>query len=58
MYEAQSVHSFDSQSDLSHIESRDVFRKDLVLDKHSHQVTARQELHKHVEESRVLERSV
>jgi hypothetical protein len=58
MDEPKFVHGFDSQDDLGHVESRDVFAKDLVLDEHCHQVTTRQELHEHVEESRVLERGV
>ena len=58
MDEAKFVHGFNSQDNLSHVESRDVFAKDLVLDEHCHQVTTRQELHEHVEECRVLERGV
>jgi hypothetical protein len=58
MDEAKFVHGFDSQDNLSHVKSRDVFAKDLVLDEHCHQVTTRQELHEHVEECRVLERGV
>ena len=56
MDEAKFVHSFDSQRDLCHIESRNVFRKDLVFDQHGHEITTRQELHQHVQERRVLER--
>jgi hypothetical protein len=50
MDEPKFVHGFDSQHNLGHVESRDVFAKDLVLDEHCHQVTTRQELHEHVEE--------
>ena len=58
MNESQLVNGLDGQDDLCHVETRDVFTKDFVLDEHSHQVTTRQELHKHVEERRILERSV
>ena len=58
MNEAQLVHSFNSQNDFGHVEARDVLTEDLVLDEHCHQITSRQELHKHVEECGVLERSV
>jgi hypothetical protein len=58
MDEPKFVHGFNSQDDLGHVESRDVFAKDLVLDEHGHQVTTRQKLHEHVEECRVLERCV
>ena len=58
MDEPKLVHGFNSQHNLSHVEPRDVFAKDLVLDEHCHQVATRQELHEHVEECRVLERSV
>lgn len=53
--EAELVDSFYCKSDLSHVEASDVLSEDLVLDEHSHQVTTRQELHKHVQESIVLE---
>ena len=58
MNEAQLVHSLDSQNDFSHVEACDVLAEDLVLDEHCHQVTARQELHEHIEEGGVLERCV
>lgn len=58
MNEAQLVHSFDSQNNFGHVEPGDVLTKDLVLNEHCHQVTTRQELHKHVKECRVLEGSV
>lgn len=58
MDEPKFVHGFNSQNNLSHIEPRDVFAKDLVLDEHCHQVTTRQELHEHVKERRILERGV
>lgn len=50
MNEAQFVHSLNGQDNLCHVEPCDVFTKDFVLDEHGHQVTTRQELHKHVEE--------
>jgi hypothetical protein len=58
MYEAQPVDRFDRQSDFSHVEPGNIFREDLVLDEHSHQITTGQELHEHVKERRVLERSM
>lgn len=58
MDESQLMHCFDSQGDFSHIEPRDVFRKDLILDEHGHQISTGQKLHQHVQECRVLERGV
>lgn len=58
MDEAQLVHSFQSKGNLGHVEAGNVLGEDLVLDQHGHQVTTRQELHEHVEEGRILERSV
>ena len=58
MNEAQLVHSLDSQNDFCHVESCDILAEDLILDEHRHQITTRQELHKHVKEGGVLERSV
>jgi len=58
MYEAKLVHGLDSERNLSHIEPRDILRKDLVLDEHGHEIPSRQELHEHVQERRVLERRV
>ena len=58
MNEAQLVHSFNGQNNFCHVKPCNVFTKDLILDEHCHQVTTRQELHEHVEERRVLERSV
>ena len=55
MDEAQLVNCFDCKCDFSHVKSGDVFSEDLIFDKHSHKITARQELHKHVEEGVVLE---
>jgi hypothetical protein len=52
------VHSLDSQNDFCHVESCDILAEDLILDEHRHQVTTRQELHEHVKEGGVLERSV
>jgi hypothetical protein len=58
MNEAELVHSLDRQCNLGHVETSDVFREDLVLDQHCHQITPGQELHQHVQKRRVLERSV
>jgi len=58
MYEAEFVHGLNSKRNLSHIEPRDILRKDFILDEHGHEIPARQELHKHVQERRVLERRV
>lgn len=41
MNEPQFVNGFDSQGNLCHVETSNVFRKNLVLDEHSHEVTAR-----------------
>ena len=46
---AQLVDSFNGQYHICHVEARDVFREDLVLDEHGHQVATRKELHEHVE---------
>ena len=58
MNEAQLVHSLDGQNDFCHVESCDVLAEDLILDEHGHQVSTRKELHEHVKECGVLERSV
>ena len=58
MYEAQLVDSLYGQNDFCHVEPCNILGEDLILDEHCHQVTTRQELHEHVEESRVLERGV
>ena len=58
MNEAQFVHSIDGKDNLGDIESRDILRKDFILDKHGHQIATGQELHQHVKEERILESSV
>ena len=58
MNEAKLVHSLKSQCDFGHVEASNVLGEDFVLDQHGHQVTTRQELHEHVQESRILERSM
>lgn len=55
MDEAQLMDCFDSQHNLGNIEPGDILREDLVLDQHGHEISARQELHEHVEEVGVLE---
>lgn len=54
MYKTKLVNSFYRKRNLGHVEARDVFGEDFVLDQHGHQVTTWQELHKHVEEGVVL----
>jgi hypothetical protein len=58
VYEAKLVNSFYRKRNLGHVEARNVFGEDFVLDQHSHQVATWQELHEHVEEGVVLERCV
>ena len=58
MDETQLVNRFDGKDNLRDVEPRDVLGEDLILDKHRHQVSTRQELHQHVEEVGVLEGSV
>ena len=58
MDEAQLVYSLDGKNDFCHVESGDILAEDLILDEHCHQITTGQELHEHVKESGVLERSV
>ena len=58
MDEAQLVHSLNSKNDFCHVESGDILAEDLILDEHCHQITTGQELHEHVKEGGVLERSV
>lgn len=58
MDKAKFVHSFQSQCNLGHVETSNVFRENLVLDQHCHEITARQELHEHVKKGRVLERGM
>lgn len=55
MNKTKFVHSLNSQGNLSHVETCDIFGEDLILDEHSHQITTGEELHEHVEESAVLE---
>ena len=55
MDEAQLVYGFNRQRNLGHVESSDIFREDLILNQHGHQITTRQELHEHVQEGGVLE---
>lgn len=55
MYETKLVDGLYRERDLGHVETCNVFSEDFVLDQHRHQVTTWQELHKHVEESVVLE---
>lgn len=49
------MNSFDGQDKFRHIKSSNVEGKDLVLDKHSHQISAREKLHQHVKILGVLE---
>ena len=58
MNEAKLMDGFYSKGDLSHVEASDILGEDLILDKHGHQITTRQELHQHVQERVVLERRV
>jgi hypothetical protein len=58
MDEAQLVHSLNGKNNFGHVEAGNILAEDLILDEHCHQITTGQELHKHVKESRVLERSV
>jgi hypothetical protein len=55
VYETELVNRLNGKCDLGHVETSDVLCEDLVLDEHGHQITTRQELHKHVEEGVVLE---
>jgi len=55
VYETKLVDGLYRKRDLGHVETCNVFSEDFVLDQHCHQVTTWQELHKHVEESVVLE---
>ena len=50
----QLMDGFDRHDDFRHIEACDVLREYLVLDQHGHQITARQKLHQHVQEGRIL----
>ena len=58
MNETQLMHSFDGEGKLSHVKSGYVLRENVILDKHGHEITTRQELHQHVQESGILERRV
>ena len=58
MDEAQLVDGFYGKDNLCHVKPCDVLRENFVLDQHSHQIAAGQELHKHVQEGIVLERRV
>lgn len=58
MDESELMHSFNREDKFGHVEASNVLREDLVLDQHGHQVSTREELHQHVQESRVLERGM
>ena len=58
VYKAKLVDGFYRKRDFRHVEACNILGKDLVLDEHRHQVTTRQELHKHVQEGVVLESRV
>jgi hypothetical protein len=53
--ETKLVNSLYGKSDFRHVETRNVFSEDFVLDEHSHQIASGQELHKHVKKGVVLE---
>ncbi len=55
MDEAQFMHGFNGERDLSHVETGDVLGENLIFDQHGHQVTTGKKLHEHVEEGAVLE---
>lgn len=48
MNEAKLVDGLDCKDNLSNVEPSNVLGEDFVLDKHSHQVSTREELHEHV----------
>jgi hypothetical protein len=54
MNEAELMDSFNGQCDFRHVETSNVFREDLILNEHSHQITTRQEFHQHVQERAIL----
>lgn len=56
MDEPKFVNGLDSKHALGNIESCDIFRERVVLDKHGHEISTRQELHDEVEVCRVLKR--
>lgn len=58
MNEAKFMYSFNRKYDFGHVKAGDVLCEDFVLDEHRHQITSRQELHEHIQEGVVLERSV
>ena len=55
MNEAKLVYCFDCKNTFRNIESCDILGESIVLDEHSHQVTAGQELHDEVQICRILE---
>ena len=58
MNETELVDRLYSKRDLGHVEPRDVFGEDFILDQHGHQITTGQEFHEHVKEGAVLKRCV
>lgn len=56
MNETLLMNGFNCEHNLGHVEPRDGYRKDLILDKHGHEISPRQELHQHVEKCVVLKR--
>lgn len=55
MNKAMLVYSFNGKDDLGNVESRYRNGENLVLDKHSHQISSWQKLHQHVELELILE---
>lgn len=58
MDEAKLVDGLDSEDNLSNVETSNILAENLILDKHGHQITTRQELHQHIQEVLVLESGV
>lgn len=56
MYVAEVVNSLDRKNAFCHVESCDIFREDVVLHQHSHEITTRKELHDEIQVVRVLKR--
>ena len=56
MNKPKMVHGLNSQHALGHVKARNILREGIVLNKHSHQVSARKKLHDQIQIGRVLER--
>jgi hypothetical protein len=56
MYISEFMDGFNGKDALCHVESGNVFRENIILHQHGHEIASRKKLHDEVEINRVLER--